>query len=353
MVATSTRSRRQSVVAAAPVPLPAPALAAAQAGAPLSPPRAVAPPGPPLRRALRTGVFTTRLAAAAADAPVAPRAAPLPRVPGEESAALAAALAPAVALAAGDVLCMRGGAGLGAVGAVGGALGHVQLALGAPRLLEAGSAEAEELRAALPLAGPWPLLRLRTLESMRGACGLHEADQLLICQMDTGRVLMLGELTDEGVLTEYETGVEAELWRAPTELRAAFRGEVMAEALAEMREHQADWSLTTAARALMRSADVSTRDDPEEVYQELQDCWLEAPICTSVVIIFWQRYLQLLSDRTGGGDTAAAATLLRWMPLKADRALPGVLLSSMLRCGWSMAVCGPLPPSRILRSHSW
>lgn len=60
--------------------------------------------------------------------------------------------------------------------------------------------------------------------------------------------------------------------------------------------------------------------------------WHTAPICTSVPIAFWQRYLCQLSQNFGLSKSEA---ILRWMPLAADRALPGDLVEGLRRCGWS------------------
>merc|ERR1711967_129789 len=98
---------------------------------------------------------------------------------------------------------------------------------------------------------------------------------------------------------------------------------------ADMVSCEASWSLTTAARAVFKSAKLSRRRD---LLGKVQGYWDSAPICTSVVISFWQRYLCRFAKATGQRETDL---ILKWMPLKADRVLPGELIETMRKCGWS------------------
>merc|ERR1712000_207818 len=90
----------------------------------------------------------------------------------------------------------------------------------------------------------------------------------------------------------------------------------------------------TAFRAFFSSADLSRTLDGEDFLIHVKALWEAAPICTSVPITFWQRYLCRLAK----GCNASAAELIRkWMPLAADRSLPGELCSTMRKCGWTRA----------------
>lgn len=122
-----------------------------------------------------------------------------------------------------------------------------------------------------------------------------------------------------------------EIWRCPSELRRGFRADIMAGVLGDMVDCQADWSYTTAARAVFNSADIAHRARTDELRDEVELSWEAAPICTSIVISFWQRYLQGLAFATGASDLDL---ILRWMPLKADRGLPGELLEVLQQSGW-------------------
>merc|ERR1712194_200589 len=76
-----------------------------------------------------------------------------------------------------------------------------------------------------------------------------------------------------------------------------------------------------------------------QVLEEIRACWDEEPICTSVVVTFWQRYLCKLAQAaiiTRGCLVDPAKLVLKWMPLKADRVLPGELFTTMQACGWVM-----------------
>jgi len=100
--------------------------------------------------------------------------------------------------------------------------------------------------------------------------------------------------------------------------------------------------LATAARALLKTAAVSRSKSLRngmsraQLLRELQDCWDEAPICTSVVVVFWQQYLCMHARATGQQELDL---ILKWMPLKADRGLPGDLVNAMRRSGWVAMEC--------------
>merc|ERR1719421_2318893 len=66
----------------------------------------------------------------------------------------------------------------------------------------------------------------------------------------------------------------------------------------------------------------------------MMSCWSKEPICTSVVIIFWQVYLcrfasVINNTRPEGNYIDPAVMIMRFMPLKADRVLPGHLLKTL------------------------
>jgi hypothetical protein len=102
----------------------------------------------------------------------------------------------------------------------------------------------------------------------------------------------------------------------------------MTRIVMQMRNREASWSWGTAVRAFLLSADVSDGVDLETI----KKCWKSDPICTSVVISFWQRYMCKLADSIPDAD--AMDWILEWMPIMADRALPGELMSKMEKCGW-------------------
>lgn len=261
----------------------------------------------------------------------------------QKAAAAEAALQDLARLAPGDVLVVQGTGRLAQIGAVGGFLGHVLVILDSPMEVAYNSWQGEELRIVLPDECQWPLWQIQTMECTSGVPGLHVTSQLAYVEELTGRFVLVGEYRDSPQgqdFTEYENAA-AEFWRAPDQLRTSFRPQVMSKVVDQMKQCQSSWSFYTAIRAVMRSAhvDCSGTSEIEQVraLQELQECWESEPICTSVVIELWQRYLCELALQCGGAHMLAAAELvLRWMPLKADRALPGDLLGTMLRCGFTL-----------------
>jgi hypothetical protein len=243
-------------------------------------------------------------------------------------------------LSTGDVICVKGSVeGIMRLGATGGYMGHVLLVLAPPVGVQRNSVEAA------PYKYVWPrnarmLWVVRTGESCRDAEGFHETDLLLHVDR-TGHVLIIGEVTNRGEesedLIQYEIPAKAQLFCCPSDLRSHCRLSSMNEVLDQIRNREASWSWGTAVRAFLFSADVSEGWDPDANLKDIKKCWQSAPICTSVVIIFWQQYMCKLAHLDG--DSHAMDWILEWMPVKADRTLPGELLSTMERCGWEVIDC--------------
>jgi len=239
----------------------------------------------------------------------------------------------------GDVLFVRGSGGLLELGTAGGVLGHVMLVVKAPERVGSTSEHARYLKSVWPSGGVTEIWKVRTVESSRGRSGLHEAELYLYVERKTRRLQLLGELGDG----EFDISNEAtELWQSPAEVRSRLCDQLVQEVLNEMRVQgaRANWSWTTAARAVLRADDnLNLCSNKGQLIQEIQECWAMDPICTSVVIHFWQRCLCKLAKRIGSSQNGARSKpvdlILQWMPLKADRSLPGILLDTMRRCGWT------------------
>merc|ERR1719282_1272690 len=297
-------------------------------------------------------------------------------------------------MAPGDVLVVRGGGRLAELGNAGGVMGHVLVVVAPPVKVLQCSPEAAELQGVWPMDDITEIWRVRTMESTRRESGLYESEMLLFVVRQSRHLKLFGEIDPQGEVHGSEHEV-VELWQSPGELRAELRYGIMMEVLAEMRANQANWSVATAARALLKAAAVNVRTGATETLAEIQSFWEQPPICTSVVITFWQRYFSKLAavldvggmgpfavgerveywsnsfqrwidtkvlaqctDAQGivvsydlevkGGAIAAnmrrpmmeasddremankaVALIMRYMPLKADRALPGDLLQSI------------------------
>jgi hypothetical protein len=235
----------------------------------------------------------------------------------------------------GDVLCFLNddqieSSALLRIGAVGGFFGHVLVVVRPPRAVYRGSDEAAMISDVWPQDAEY-VWRVGTIESTRSNEGLHDTDMLFHVEASSGRLLLLAEIgKDEIALANREP---AELWRTPRELRDGFRVELMSEVLADMKACEANWSYTTAARALFAGG--NPHKAGASTLQEMQDSWEVQPICTSVVVTFWQRYLLKLAQVCAPHEDAAAL-IIEWMPLRADRTLPGELKKSMLDQGWQL-----------------
>lgn len=241
----------------------------------------------------------------------------------------------APSVAPGDVLIVRGSGQLMDIGVNGGFLGHAMLALSQPVAVPIGSAIATKLADVWP-RGTSRIWKVAAVECCRSAEGLQWSEVFL--HMRRGELVLLGDLTasddePEGEIHEVEGHETVEVWHCPEELRSAFCTKTMTMVLDEMSAREANWSLTTALRAVFSSSWLGN-DEPEELLQRAKAAWKVAPICTSVPIIFWQRYICHMAK----GNRASQAELLRkWLPLAADRTLPGDLVSGMTTCGWTLA----------------
>jgi hypothetical protein len=237
-------------------------------------------------------------------------------------------------LSVGDVICVKGTPdGITRLGATGGFMGHVLLVMAPPKGIHKNSPEARQLQ------GLWPLNArmlwvVSTGESCRAAEGFTETDQLMYINR-LGHVLLIGEIPKDprNSLIKFETPTRVQLFRCPDELQSYSRPDIMNGVLAKLRKRVASWSWGTAIRAFLFSADVSEHRDADEMLEEIKRCWNCDPICTSVIIIFWQQYMCELAAEE---NIHAMDWILQWMPVKADRALPGDLLSTMQKCGWEV-----------------
>lgn len=241
---------------------------------------------------------------------------------------------------AGDVLSVKGNGRLARLGAHGGFMGHVLVVLSDAQTLPAGLPEGSEIRQLLRLPSTCILWKIRTLESTRSKTGLHSADMFLKSDDGTGNLVLVGELSiDKNDLSLIDSEA-VEVWQSPAELRKDFRLDVMDRVVADMKDQEGDWSLVTAARALLNQGSDLRRAWNMRSLQEIKDCWEIDPICTSVVVVFWQRYLfricqqATLQDSSGHLKEDPIKLILKWMPLKSDGVLPGALTKVMKDCGW-------------------
>lgn len=97
------------------------------------------------------------------------------------------------------------------------------------------------------------------------------------------------------------------------------------------------WGLRTALQALtaregqLDPAHFPTPQSRAALLQELRMSRLRRPICSSVAIMVWQTYFELMSP---GAPDAAAEGILRWIPAVHDETTPSSLLEVLSLCGW-------------------
>jgi hypothetical protein len=178
------------------------------------------------------------------------------------------------------------------------------------------------------------------MESTRAQVGLHLTDMLVGVDETTGKLYLIGEINQHGELCSTEEDGMFEVWQSPAELRTGLRTDFMRDVVEEMIMHSSSWSIATAARAIFRDAAFDPDADKDQMMAEVEACWSVDPICTSIVIIFWQRYICKLVSHLNAGAYASnplhpCDLVMKFMPLKADRGLPGDLAEVMREHGWT------------------
>jgi hypothetical protein len=235
-------------------------------------------------------------------------------------------------------------AGLTQIGSTGGFAGHTILVTGPPTLISRHSPDACKVHAIWPGDEVSEIWTLPTLESARGHVGLLQSELIFRVDALTGDFILFGDLTTgaDGQQELGEIDDEAfEVWQSPSYIRRLLSPALIQEVVADMNQCKLNWSLSTCVRAVFRAARVYDDEDRLQLFKDVCECWNSPPICTSPVIIFWQKtFCKLRTSPTKEqavvdidyGD--ALDLILRWMPLKADRGLPGELLQTMQQCGW-------------------
>jgi hypothetical protein len=240
---------------------------------------------------------------------------------------------PHALICAGDVLNFRGRFNaLSRLGSSGGFMGHVVLAVSEMRPL-LPEAEVAQLFEEFAADGRNTLYAVNIVECSRDTTGLSESTLILYVNIEGG-VFVGGEINGPQ-LTSFDEPEEVHIWHGPLEFREkSFREDFMHEVLTDMRKSQHSWSWSTALRAFWLSSDLSHSTEAPVTLKEIRECWQVEPICSSIVVIFWQKYLLKLALCQHANPLDL---ILKYMPLKADRVLPGELLYSMLSHGWTLS----------------
>jgi len=193
--------------------------------------------------------------------------------------------------------------------------------------------EAEELLEIWPSADVCELWKIRTIDSNRAESGFTEVDRIMfVDRKNRSRLTICGEISLSGEISAHEHEV-VEIWQSPFEIRSQMRPDIMFECVQQMYCFEQNWSAFTAMNAVFKSARIF-REDRSESLTKTQACWTQKPICTSVAVTFWQRYFCKLAELQGP-TVDAWDLILRWMPLKAYRVLPGDLTSVLREVGWA------------------
>lgn len=243
----------------------------------------------------------------------------------------------------GDVLNFVGHRhGLSRLGATGGFMGHVVLVVSVARPLNPFSEVGQAFKT-YRMDGPNKLYIVNTVECSRSSSGLSESS-LIFYTTTEGRIFACGEVDGNNVF-QFDDCEEMHIWLSKKELRTSnFRCDVMQEVLRNMKTKQQNWSWSTAVRAFLLSGNISSGSDASMSLEQIQASWEAEPICSSIVVIFWQMYLHRLAVIL---HVDPLDMILNHMPLKADRVLPGELLCCLKAQGWTL-----LQPSALVQQKA-
>jgi len=237
-------------------------------------------------------------------------------------------------IAPGDVLFVKGNGCLEQIGTAGGFMGHVLVVLAPPHKAHLCSHALKELGSTCPPESMNEVWSVCTLWGTRNQNGLHVVDMLFRATSRNNRLVCIGEASLDAYKLSVVDNEVVEVWRSPEKLRSQIHAGLIAEVLMDMHQLNASWSI---------SQHDSANVDRHQLMKEIESCWLCNPICTSIVITFWQRYLCKLADHLNKDKShdslciESADLILQFMPLKADRVLPGELHKVLRSCGWTPA----------------
>jgi len=256
----------------------------------------------------------------------------------------------------GDVLVVQGHTAVGQVGVANGPLGQLLLVAATPKSIWQHSTEAHKFRNAWPPGDVPELWKVRTL-SVRRQRDLCIAETLLYVETGTGRFKIAGEITEDLAIVVFDTEA-VEIWQSPTELRQGLRGDLVNDVLEDMtmESKKAYKAPRPGNRTSTRTRLYPVRAGTVWTLEDVQASWKSDFVCTSAVIVFWQRYLCKLACAGKNLDLGEqrrkeVELVCRWMPPRVDGGLPQQLLESMRRAGWAKLSQKPrVPQPRTLRT---
>jgi hypothetical protein len=161
----------------------------------------------------------------------------------------------------------------------------------------------------------------------------------------TGEATMVADIPDGEEQIELISPVKVKLLLHPCRPGHSgpeFDATTFRKAVETCAEMSQKWSLRTAANGVLnrrkiQSLDIADYPDPrsrQELLEEIHKRWDNRPICTSVIIMVWQRYFEMIAGSGPQAADMAVQNILRWMPLLSDKTLPSALIKELSKCGW-------------------
>ena len=187
---------------------------------------------------------------------------------------------------------------------------------------------------------------VRVLESTQGRRGVHWYTAALAVLPSSPGLWMFGELRDKGKWVTISPPRRFEILQAPARARCQMASPKALETFktacidtknATRATPTSNWSLRTAVVSFFLSPfQARLRKTPRP--DALRGHWAVPPICTSVCIEAWQRFL-LASAAT---DAQGCDSIIDVVPCRADRTLPRTFLQLLKQRGWRRVTDLPL-----------
>jgi hypothetical protein len=216
---------------------------------------------------------------------------------------------------------------------------------------------ADMIRSDCDLSSDMDIFTCTTVEVTREYEGTdfpwYKSQSFFACDPACGRLLQVADIAEGTNTISFNVSpVPAKLLLHPLRRGDAsgsgprFQADVFASAIELCATKSQSWSKKTALKAIaagqkgLDPEDFVSPASRAKLMAELRCRWEQRPICSSVAILVWQRYFELMAGPGPEGDDLAVEQILRWMPVFNDTTAPSALVNVLSTCGWVLRECG-------------
>jgi len=194
------------------------------------------------------------------------------------------------------------------------------------------------------------LLACETIESTQGSVGddtwWYPATTYFCRNPRDGSAMLLADLKNESrEISQAMEPVPTKVLLHP--LRGhddedTFNDEAFEEIIGESAQSSKKYGKFTAVRSVIsgllkdeviHASKYQTEQEKVDLMTKIRKTWQEKPICASVAVQCWQRYLERISD----SDVEAADEILKYMPHWCHKSTPSSLVKELTQHGWVMS----------------